>query len=124
MYIQDPAAVQQGNAFPNDQALLDLANEEQDHLVAMMMEGSEDYFAVMFDYAFQANVNIYPLFDGCLFLRKLDYVGGITDGTSEPADMVESRLIEGATSPGGLATVNQSEYFYAVFGDDINIQPT
>src|SRR5207249_993882 len=31
---------------------------------------------------------------------------------------------EGATSPGGLATINQSEFFYALYGDDINIQPT
>ncbi len=122
-YLQDTAGVQQGNTF-SDVDLVDLLNEEQDALVAKMVEGSEDYFAAIKTIAFAASQNVYPLFDGTLFLRKLDFLGGVSGGTQEAGDVIESRLIEGATSPGGTATPDQSQYFYAVFGDDLHIQPT
>jgi hypothetical protein len=119
-YMQDPAGTAQGQTFA-DSDLVDLLNEEQDEMIATMIEGSEDYFGVAVDLAFQANVNVYPLFDGCLFLRKLSFLG---NGTQTPSDAIESRLIEGVSSPGGIATPEGTDYFYSVYGDNINVQPT
>lgn len=121
-YIQDPSGTAQGSTF-TDNDILDLLNEEQDELIATMVEGSEDYFGVKSDLAFEANVNSYPLFDGCLFLRKLVHLGG-PSSEQAPSDAIESRLIEGVQSPGGIATPSETDYFYALFGNNLDIQPT
>jgi len=122
-YIQEPVGVQQGNTFA-DTDLVDLLNEEQDDMIAAMVEGSEDYFAVSKDIALSANVNAYPLFGGCLFLRKVQYIGGDIVSQTNPTDMIESRLVEGSDSVGGTATPDQSQYFYNYYGDDLNVAPT
>lgn len=122
-YMLEQAGIQQGNSL-TDQQILDLMNEEQDDLVAAMVEGSEDYFGVVVDQAITAGVNVYPLFGGCLFLRKIQYMGGDQVSQVNPTDMIESRLVEGTDQVGGTATPDQTQYFYAVYGDDLNIAPT
>ena len=122
-YVQDPVGVQQGNTF-TDADIVDFLNEEQDDLIAAMVAGSEDYFGVSKDLAFQAGVNVYPLFGGLLTLRRVQYLGGDQASQVNPTDMIESRMVEGSDSIGGTATPDQAQYFYSVYCDDFNIAPT
>lgn len=116
--LKDVAGQQQGNTW-TDAELLDYINEEQENLVAKVIEASEDYFATFKDLDFTANVSQYPLFDGFLLLRAVDFLGGV-----DPQQMIESRRIEGVEGAGGIASQTESQYFYSVFGEDLEIAPT
>lgn len=122
-YLQDPAGTQQGSSF-SDADVIDLLNEEQDDMIAEMVQGNEDYFATQADTAFSANVNMYPLFDGCLFLRKLVYLGGTGASVVGPSDMLESRLTEGVNDTQQAVMPDEVQYYYSVYGDNVNVSPT
>ena len=120
--LLDTSGQQQGNSW-SDTSILDALNEEQDGLVADCIEGSEDYFMAKKDLALQDGVNSYPLFGGFLLLRKLEFVpAGSADPASDSQGVIESRLIEGVEGAAGIAS--SSDYYYAIAGDNLDIQPT
>lgn len=123
LYVQDPAGVQQGTTF-TDADFIAWLNEEQDELVATMIQGGEDYFMVSRDIALQAGVSNYALYGGALMLRKVQYLGTDTASQTSPVDVIESRLIEGVDGPGGIGITGDSQYFYALSGDNLSISPT
>lgn len=116
--LKDPANDPRGNTWTDDD-LLAYLNEEQESMVAIIIEAGEDFFATFKDFDFQPNVADYPLFDGFLHLRGLTYQGGV-----DPQQMIESRMIEGVEGSGGIASQTESQYFYSIYGDNIEIAPT
>jgi len=116
--LKDLKGQAQGNTWTDDE-IVEFLNDEQENLVRKIIMAGEDYFATFKDLDFTANVADYPLFDGFLLLRAVTYQGGV-----DPTQMIESRLIEGVEGSGGIASQTESQYYYSLFGDNLEIAPT
>lgn len=121
--LNDPSGIQQGNQW-SDTEILDFLNQTQESLVARTIQASEDFFGTYRDMALQAGVSIYPLYDGFLYMRKIDYRGPGGANADDPGDVTESRMTEGVTIRGGLALPGESSYYYALYGNDLHLNPT
>lgn len=115
----DKTAALQASRF-TDAEVLDALNEAQHVLVGKVLLASEDYFGVYKDIALSAGVSQYPLYDGFLILRKVDLI----DQNSEIGDVTESRMAEGVAGLGAGSAGAESEYNYALYGDDLHLTPT
>lgn len=116
-WARDKAGAQQGQAW-TDAEVLDGLNEEQEGLVAKVIAAHEDHFGVYKDRLLDSNLSVYPLFDGFLQLRKLDHYAG---AESDPSDVIEGRLIEGGGGTGSVGAAYDSQYHYALYGDDLHL---
>lgn len=116
-WARDKTAAQQGQTW-TDQEVLDALNETQERVIATVLGAHEDYFGVYKDRLLDANTSIYPLFDGFLQLRKIDHFAG---SETDPSDVIEGRLIEGAGGTGSVGSAYDSQYHYALYGDDLHL---
>lgn len=117
-YLNDTSGQQQGNTW-SDADLIDFLNEEQEGMVAKTIQSSEDHFGVYKDMSTTAGQTIYPLFDGFLYLRKLDN----QPAGAEAGDVTEARMIEGVIGIGSKPSLSDSQYHYALYGDDLHLNP-
>lgn len=120
-HVLDTAGQQQGNTW-QDADILAVMNEEQEGLIAKVIEASEDFFGALKNITTQADVGEYPLFDGFLLLRLVEFGG---DGSANPVftQAMESRLIEGAQGVAGIAAPSESQFYYALWDESLHIQP-
>jgi hypothetical protein len=110
----------QGNYFL-DLGLLEAMNEGQGLLVADIVEAAEDYFGTFQDIDFLSGVAAYPLPPGFLRHRHFEYIfGGIRVAIIENRMEVEDDFDTTATA---VSTANTFNYAFALYGDEINIDP-
>lgn len=118
--LKDPSGASTGTQW-SDAELLMYLNESQESLVSKVIESGEDFFGTFKDFDFTAGQNEIPLFDGFLFLRAVTFIG---QAGAEPQQMIESRLVEGVEGSAGIASATESQYFYAIYGDNMELAPT
>jgi hypothetical protein len=115
--LEDDAGAQ-GSYFSDD-VLLQCVRRVHNKMVHLAVESAEDFFGRITDANVAAGQDIFPLFDDFLKLRLLEYRPG---GTGEPRQIIEGRKVEGLFGFGtGLG--GPSDKAYAIFGDDIQIDP-
>lgn len=108
----------QGSYF-SDPFLLQCIRRVHTKMVNKAIDGAEDFFAKIVDVDIAAGQQIFPLLDDFLHLRLLEFV---SNPGAEPRQLIESRKVEGLFGL-GAGGVGFSDMAYAVFGDEIQVDP-
>lgn len=124
LHLTDTKGIQQGNRWQDSDLLVYLHQEERG-LIAKVVEVLQDWYLTVKNIDFVANQSSYPLFNGFLTLRLVEFQ--VDSDSSNPQgefqQAIESRMEEGVSGAGGISAQTESQFYYALDDQNIDFLP-